>query len=259
MIQITDKTLCSGCEACAQICPTQCIDMVDDSEGFPYPVADPHRCIHCGLCERVCPFLNKPEVNDESTEWVAAVNNDTETVRKSSSGGIFSALAHDTLSRCGEVCGAGFNMDFSEVCHRWASTTDEIEGLIGSKYVQSRVGESFSDVREKLKAGLPVLFVGTPCQTAGLKNFLQGKSYPRLLLVDVLCHGVPSPQVWRRYLSERIDSLISANPGLADHAVDAVSFRDKRNGWEDYSVTVCISARDRDGAIVHNRQSINNA
>lgn len=258
MIQITDKTLCSGCEACAQICPTRCISMVDDHEGFAYPVADAGRCIECGLCERVCPFLSGSAVN-QPKKWIAAVNSDPDEVRESSSGGIFSVLAGETLHNDGAICGAAFSSDFSAVSHQWATKTEDVKRLMGSKYVQSRVGESFIEVREKLKAGQQVLFVGTPCQTAGLKNFLQGKSHPGLLLVDLLCHGVPSPLVWKRYLSDRVDSLLADNPGLSHTCVDAVSFRDKRNGWENYSVTVGICGRDQDGEDIHAESSVPNS
>lgn len=193
MIDILDKQKCCGCSACMQRCPKQCIAMQEDSEGFCYPIVDRNACIACGLCEKVCPMLN-PYKARKPLEVHAAINRDEQIRRESSSGGIFTLLAEQTIRKGGVVFGARFDGNW-EVRHDWCENIEGLGQFRGSKYVQSRIGACYRQAEIFLKSGRSVLFSGTSCQIAGLHRFL-GKSYDNLLSVDVICHGVPSPLVW---------------------------------------------------------------
>ncbi len=190
---------CCGCEACRSICPRHCISMKKDNEGFLYPVRKTEDCINCNLCEKVCPVLYP--VNNAKEKFVFAAFNINETVRlQSSSGGLFTLIAEKIIERGGVVFGACFDGNWN-VVHDY---TDTIEGLTkfrGAKYVQSYIGNSFIKVKNFIESGREVLFTGTPCQVAGLKKFLK-KPYSNLFTIDLVCHGVPSPWVWKKYLHE---------------------------------------------------------
>ena len=176
--------------------------MQPDAEGFLYPVIDQSLCIDCGLCEKVCPVLHRNEAPDPASLPVYACRNTNETIRMaSSSGGVFTLLAEQVIARGGVVFGARFDSDFM-VMHDSAETLEELGLLRGSKYTQSRIGDSFRRALALLKQDREVMFVGTSCQIAGLKRFM-GRPYEKLLAVDVLCHGVPSPDVYARYLASR--------------------------------------------------------
>lgn len=246
MIKIRNKQDCCGCAGCVQRCPKHCISMEEDVEGFLYPVVDESTCINCGLCEKVCPIINRPE--RLLVKEVLAVKNRNEVERMaSSSGGTFIALAKETIRKGGVVFGAVFDEDW-EVVHTYAEDIDGVRLMTGSKYLQSRIGNSFQDAESFLKGGREVLFTGTPCQVAGLHNYLR-KDYPNLLSVDFLCHGVPSPGVWRKYLEETsghsarraaagkntvLSSSLNAVP-----VITGIEFRDKTlNGWKKYSFVV---------------------
>lgn len=227
MNNIVARELCSGCTACASVCPKQCIQMKPNKEGFLYPEIDAAICVECGACKRTCPVLNKPKFTGVQTTAFAAYAED-ETVRlASSSGGIFSLLAEEVLEHNGVVYGAAFDEKF-HVHHIGVETKDELGKLRGSKYVQSNLGHVFADVKEKLENGKVVLFSGVICQIAGLKAYLK-KDYPNLLTIDVLCHGVPSPKLWQKYLDELEKSHGSA--------VRRMFFRHKKYGWKTYSVS----------------------
>lgn len=228
MIKLSQKADCCGCGACAQSCPKTCITMVPDAEGFLYPMVDASRCVECGLCEKVCPILKnaKPEPTQVQAFVAYAENHDLR--RESSSGGMFTLLAQEILSRNGAIFGAAFDEDFS-VRHISVEDQGELRRLRGSKYVQSRMEDSYRQVKELLMQGRPVLFTGVSCQIAGLKAFL-GKEYENLWTVDILCHGVPSPAVWQRYCREQ-----EANHG---GKLARVFFRDKRTGWRSSSMVL---------------------
>lgn len=237
MIRIDRPTDCCGCEACAQRCPKQCIAMRADAEGFLYPHIDTAVCIDCGLCERVCPMLRQEQPRKPIAVY-AAKNPDERIRMESSSGGVFTLLAEQTIRAGGVVFGARFDEAW-EVVH---DSTETIEGLAafrGSKYVQSRIGTSFARAEEFLKQGRQVLFSGTPCQIAGLNRFLR-RSYDNLLTVDVVCHGVPSPLVWRRYL----DGIGGGT------TVSHVSMRDKSTGWTHFRIRISDTDRDLVNATV---------
>ena len=224
MIQITDKSKCCGCEACVQVCPKHCISFTQDHEGFFYPEADADICIQCGLCEKVCPVLH-PYEEHKPHEVLAAINLDEEVRRESSSGGVFSLLAEKIISQGGAVFGVRFDDQWQAVFD-CAETNEALAAFRGSKYLQARVGNSFARCKQLLDQGRQVLFSGTQCQIAGLLHFLR-KPYPNLLIVDFICHGVPSPKVWQHYLDEAVRA--------GKQAIKDIKFRDKRLGWKRFS------------------------
>lgn len=224
MISIKEKKDCCGCSACVQTCPKHCITLAEDAEGFLYPSVDNNVCVKCGKCESVCPMHRTNEPLKPFATY-AATNPDEYVRSQSSSGGIFSLLAEYVIKRGGVVFGAAFNENW-EVVHSYTGTIDGIVKFRGSKYVQSRIGTSFAETERFLKAGRNVLFSGTPCQIAGLKSFLR-KDYGNLLAVDCVCHGVPSPGIFREYLKS------ASRPPISK-----INFRDKSTGWKHFSVTV---------------------
>lgn len=212
---------CSGCSACQSVCPKQCINMISDKEGFLYPNVDENVCVQCGLCTQVCPWLNEQQPNIEGYPKVYAVKHKLDLIRENStSGGAFSSIAEYVLSLEGVIYGAAFIPETQRVEHICIRQNSDLYKLRGSKYVQSYIGDTYRNVREDLKDGKYVLFVGTPCQCDGLKCFLQ-KDYPKLYIVDILCHGVPSPLMLH-------DTLLSYGGDVTD-----IKFRDKSLGWRD--------------------------
>lgn len=197
MISVTNKTKCCGCTACVNICPKKCIIMKQDNEGFQYPHVDIERCINCRLCDKSCPILNKRKINKELNA-VAVQNKEKNTLYHSAAGGAFSAIATVTIENGGVVYGAAYDENMV-VRHKLACTIDELNEFRSSKYVQSDLGNVYVDVEKKLQQGKEVCFSGTPCQVAGLKNYLK-KEYSSLVTVDLVCKGVGSPEVLRQYV-----------------------------------------------------------
>lgn len=249
MIQIVDKSQCCGCTACVSVCPKQCIAMQEDEEGFLYPVVDTSLCIDCNLCQKVCPELHP--MNTRTPLHVYAAKHKDEQIRlASSSGGIFTLLAEKVIDEGGVVFGARFNVRW-EVVHDYTETKEGLTAFRGSKYVQSRMGNCFSKVRSFLSEGRKVMFTGTPCQIAGLKQYLR-KDYDNLLTVDVVCHGVPSPKVWRMYLDEvarkgKKNSVLPHSIYGRDALIKGISFRDKCLGWKKFSFALTLSEATADG------------
>ena len=250
MILITQKQDCCGCNACVQVCPKQCISMKEDREGFLYPEVNKDICVDCHLCEKICPILNQG-MKREPLKVYAAINKDEKVRMQSSSGGIFTALAEHVIKLGGVVFGARFDEQW-QVKHDYTETMEGLATFRGSKYVQSRIGNTFQEAEQFLKAGRKVLFSGTPCQIAGLLNFLR-KEYDNLLTVDFICHGVPSPMVWRRYLKEEIARQCEKNSVLnypiseKDVRVEDISFRNKRLGWKKFSFALTLSTTNGSG------------
>ena len=230
MIKISRNEQCCGCGACAEVCAHKAITMLPDAEGFIYPATDSSLCNDCGLCNKVCPFINRDRARLPKNTY-AARNKELSTRLRSSSGGLFTLLAEKIIQDGGVVFGAKFDSDWS-VIHASAETLEECKAFVGSKYVQSRLGSTFSEVHRHLKDGRKVLFSGTPCQVAALRKFLR-KDYDNLLLIDVVCHGAPSNKVWQHYLDQ---TLATSNKKRSEIA--AISFRDKRNGWGNYGLSI---------------------
>ena len=231
MINIRKKHNCCGCSACKQLCPQHCIILKEDNEGFLYPQVDKQRCTSCGICEKVCPVLNQTAAYPP-LKVCAAKNKDAQELLLSSSGGLFVVFAKKTIKDGGVVFGARFDESWN-VIHSYTETEEGICAFIGSKYVQSRIGNTYSEARTFLRSGRKVLFTGTSCQIAGLKTFL-GHEYDNLLTIDVICHGAPSPLVWKRYISDITKDVINGR-------VKRISFRDKRHGWKNFSFVLTYS------------------
>lgn len=225
MIRIKDPKDCCGCTACASICAHDAITMEPDALGFLYPKVNESKCVDCGLCEKVCQFNDN---YDHSLNLIkpiayAARHKDINEIMRSRSGAAFVAISDYILEQGGVVYGAGYKGHF-RVVHKRATTKEERDEFRGSKYVQSDLTGVFRQVKEDLKNGLKVLFSGTPCQTSGLNAFIGIKLRQNLFLVDIVCHGVPSPNVWYDnicYIEKKYKQTISS-----------VDFRDKvRFGW----------------------------
>ena len=225
MIQINSKKNCCGCYACYNICSKNAIIMLEDEKGFKYPKINIEKCINCGLCEKVCPILKKNKINNEPKAF-ACINKNDEIRKESSSGGIFSLIAEKILQQDGVVFGAMFDENFN-VVHSYVEKREELYKFRGSKYVQSIIGACYKKAKIFLENGRYVLFTGTPCQIEGLKSYLQ-KDYDKLYTQDIICHGVPSPKVWKRYLEFR-----EINDGKKPEKIE---FRNKDVGWKVFSM-----------------------
>lgn len=228
MLNILNPNQCCGCTACASICPKHAIEMKPDSLGFMYPFVEKSKCVNCGLCEKVCSFNDNYDKSDnlDSSIVFGARHKDMSELQTSRSGAAFIALSDVILNRGGVVYGAGYK-DHFRVAHKRAETKAERDEFKGSKYVQSDLGNVFNDVKYDLMQQRDVLFSGTSCQVAGLKSFLKfsAKKYlDHLFTVDIVCHGAPSPYIWRDYLAFLEQKL--------NKRATAVNFRDKQKfGW----------------------------
>lgn len=207
--------------------------MQADNEGFLYPNVDESKCVECGLCERVCNELN-PFGERQPIKVLAAINKDEQIRLKSSSGGIFHILAERTIGEGGVVFGARFDDDWQVVID-YTDNMKGVESFMGSKYVQARMDSAYSDAKRFLNEGRKVLFSGTPCQVAGLHKFLR-KQYDNLLTVDLICHGTPSPKVWRMYLEDVI---------RREQLISSVEFRNKAKGWKNFSFSLQYNEDDQ--------------
>lgn len=228
MISIKNAADCCGCYSCYNSCPIGCIAMKEDQEGFIYPIIDISKCVNCNSCINSCPIINSNRLSDDkNTDKIsfAAYSNNDSLLKSSSSGGIFSVLSMKIMSEGGVVFGASFDDSFS-VVHKAVEDVSMLPTIQGSKYVQSSLITTYKDVKTRLKSGQKVLFSGTPCQVAALKCYLN-KSYENLITIDVVCHGVPSNTLWKKYLNEKSRGIVRS-----------VSFRDKKTGWKSYSLTI---------------------
>ena len=244
-INIVEKSKCSGCHACTNACPKNCISMVSDEEGFWYPEVDKIQCAECSLCETICPIINKniqskrlikaqmssKEQPYEKQQAYACYSDNEEIRQNSSSGGIFTVIAESVINIGGVVFGAGFD-DVFNVVHSYVENEEGLAKFRGSKYVQSEIGKTYKQAEVFLKQGRQVLFSGSPCQISGLKSYLR-REYENLLSIDIICHGVPSPMVWQRYITFRENQENSI--------IQKVFFRSKRNGWNKFSLFILFA------------------
>jgi len=229
---ITQKNNCSGCTACQQLCPKKCISMKLDQEGFLYPIIDQSKCIKCGICEKKCP-ANQIKSGVIPYIFYVSKNKDDEIRKKSSSGGIFHLLATNTIKNKGKVIGAAFDQKF-QLKHLMIEKDKDLSKLMGSKYLQSEMENIYSEVQKELKNGIAILFSGTPCQIKGLNSYL-GQKYDNLLSVDIICHGVPSPKVFKKY-KKQIENQIGES--------QKISFRSKKIGWKKFSLEIKSATKE---------------
>lgn len=218
MVENVEHNKCTGCSACYNACPTKAIRMEYDKEGFAFPQVSKDKCIQCGLCMETCPVEKDIEVihhKDISPAYYAA-RGSRELIDKSSSGGLFSIIAEHIISLDGVVCGCSWNSDYTDAQHIVVDSLEGLEALRKSKYLQSSIGKSYSEVKKYLNEDRWVLFSGTPCQVAGLYTFLK-KKYEKLVTIDIICHGVPSKAAYRSWLNEY----------AGNRQIDHVNFRDK--------------------------------
>lgn len=226
-VDTLSKKDCLGCAACKNICPKDAIIMQEDKNGFKYPKINDELCINCGLCAKVCPVMNKLKENSYKMQIYACKNKNEKVRKKSSSGGLFTLFANYILSQNGVVFGAKYDKNL-KVVHDYIENEDNIGIFRGSKYVQSDINDTYKQVKKFLNENRKVLFTGTPCQVEGLIAYL-GKDYKNLYTQDFICHGVPSPKVWRKYLEYKKETHGSYPT--------EVNFRSKDElGWDDFQV-----------------------
>ena len=220
MISIDKKQDCCGCTACVSACPVKCISMQPDEEGFLYPKFDREKCINCNKCDKVCPIKNKLN-NTSKIEAICARAKDLEIVKDSTSGGFFTPLAQYVLEQNGAVVGAECS-DQNTIEHIFVNDDKDLAKLRGSKYVQSNLENIFETVKNNLESNTIVCFSGTPCQVSGLLSYLD-KDYDNLITIDMICKGVPSPKLWKKYIDYQEKKYKSK--------IKKVSFRKKTYGY----------------------------
>lgn len=226
-----DESKCCGCGACKEICPKKAISMKPNTEGFMYPMVDAEKCVECKLCEKVCPEMVMP-LKADPLEIYAIQNKDKTELFDSSSGGAFRLVADSIINQGGNVVGCVWN-DNVEPVLAITDTLDGLKPMQGSKYLYSSTEHTYSQTKRLLDEGKMVLFTGTPCQCAGLLNFLQ-KPYNNLLTMDFLCHGVPSQEAFNSYRNS-----------LKEKTED-YKFRDKeKHGWGHTSSYISVTGLKR--------------
>ena len=238
MIEIKDPKDCCGCTACASICAHNAITMQPDVLGFLYPKVDPSKCANCGLCEEVCQFNDNYDrsLNLPQPIAYAARHKDFNEIMRSRSGAAFIAISDYIIEQGGVIYGAGYKDHFC-VVHKRATTKEERDEFRGSKYVQSDLTGVFQQVKKDLKNGLKVIFSGTPCQTSGLNGYVGKRLRENLYLIDIVCHGVPGPYIWRDYLA-----YLEKKHGSK---IVYVNFRDKEKfGWKAHKETYKFEGAD---------------
>ena len=222
---VTSKNGCTGCMACMNICPNGAIDLITSADGFTYPIINDDKCTRCNLCKNICPVNKVYKTKIEAPHFFATKNKDEKDRKISSSGGMVALLAKKILNDNGVVYGVTLENKVAK--HIRIDNVKDLYKIMGSKYVQSEIGFIYKNVKKDLNSGTRVMFTGTPCQIEGLKSYLD-KEYDNLICISIICHGVPSPQVFERYLKEKeIEE---------DIQIDDVKFRNKDNGWHKFSM-----------------------
>lgn len=222
-----EKKNCCGCGACAAVCHLNCITMEKDEEGFLYPHREESACVHCGMCDKVCPMQREAAEKKFDTEAYVLYRSDENKRRQGSSGGVFSALAAAMLESGAAVGGVAMDDDAYGASWLLADDATKLEALYGSKYIQADICQAYRELRALVSQGKGALVSGTPCQIEALKKY-PGLNTEKLFFVDVVCHGAPSPQVFRKYVEEQEKKEQSK--------VTSVFFRDKHLGWRNFSL-----------------------
>lgn len=222
-----NKNKCTACGACVQRCPKKCISLETNEDGFLMPEIDINICISCNICVKVCPIETKPEMNSVQPKSYAVVSKDKQSLIVATSGGAFGVIAEYVFSCGGVVYGVAYSENL-KVQHIRIETSDKLYRLNGSKYVQSDTKSTFVDAENDLKNGKTVFYSGTPCQIAGLKNYL-GKKYENLITADIICHGVPSQSYFDKFV------LFLSNDG--EKQINDIAFRSKKNSGQSVAGT----------------------
>lgn len=218
-----------GCHACYNVCPKNAIEMHEDKEGFRYPKINDEKCIKCGLCEKVCPMINIAKNSNFEPPKVYAAWSKSQDIRlDSTSGGIFSELANQILDEGGYICGAIYNKEW-KVEHILTNDKEELENIRSSKYLQSNINDVYRQIKEKLEEKVKVLFCGSPCQVAGLNNYLN-RDYENLYTCDFICRGMNSPKIFTMYI-HNLEEKYKAK-------VKKVKFKNKIHGWHNFSTRI---------------------
>ena len=234
MIQIIEKENCCGCTSCANACPKRAISMLPDEEGFLYPVADKDLCVDCGICKKVCPIENKPKNHKAELETYVLRTKNCDVLMNSTSGGFVTPLATYVLEHDGVVCAASYDEDFKvkhTIIENISGGGYNLSKIRGSKYVQSNLDDCFVKIKNYLEQNRMVCFVGTTCQVNGLKAFLH-MDYERLITIDLVCHGTPSPKLWNKYLNYQKSKYRSE--------IRNISFRNKTYGYHSGTMKICF-------------------
>lgn len=233
MIVINNKNECCGCSSCASVCPKECIIMRQDEEGFLYPEVNKDQCIECHKCENVCPFLNETDNAPRLDVYAGYILNEEIRIN-SSSGGIFTAIAENIIEQNGLVYGVTMDANCRSCRYIKVENKSELHYLRGSKYIQCNPVGIYREVKKSLFDGKKVFFSGTPCQVNGLKKYLK-KDYDNLFCLDFICHGVPSPMVWEKYV-DHIERKKKKK-------VIGVDFRSKKISWSKFGFNINMKAK----------------
>ncbi len=226
MKSVINQDKCANCRACYNKCPNQAIVMKENHEGFFIAIIDQNKCVECGLCRKICPVINVKEKTGYGEKLChAIINSNNEIKIRSSSGGVFGALSNFVLKKDGIVCAPSYDDEF-KVAHMFIDNSDDLIKAFGSKYVESDLGNIFKKIKQKLDDKHLLLFSGTPCQVAGLKQYLN-VDYQNLITLDIVCHGVPTPKLYKKYLST-----------FGVDKIKGINFRDKTNGWTNYGIKI---------------------
>lgn len=245
MIFIQKKSLCCGCGACEQICPYDCIEMQSDEEGFWYPKVDQEKCNRCNLCNKVCPIqhvkLSRPTKEAGVPGTFGGWYKGEEIRRESSSGGAFTLFAEEIVKNGGKVFGCTLDSNMRAI-HIGVDSMSDLSALRGSKYIQSDTAGTYKEVKNMLKEGRQVLFVGTPCQAAGLYSFIGNRYNEKLYIVDFICHGVPSPKIFADY--------VKAEERRKGCQMVSYRFRNKDKGWSQSGLQLGTLSKYSDGSSI---------
>lgn len=218
-----EKNLCCGCKVCSSVCPVEAISFQNDEEGFWYPIIDEKKCIKCNKCRTVCPLAkNELDKIKEENQTYAAYSKSKEVLDNSTSGGIFTHISDLILEGGGVVFGHAYNGDLKCVC-KIARTKEERNSFRGSKYVQSDMKSVYEEIKNEVGTGKKVLVTGTPCQIDAVKNFFSNRIPENLFTMDIVCHGVPSPQIFSEY--------VDLQEKKSGKKIVDFKFRDKKEGW----------------------------